>query len=211
MKSKVILAGLLVLGLVFFLSVSAQAIPVGTLNIMGEVRIDETHFDWLDVGSMNFIVGSTSTGTFAGLGFTTGAAIDLDLALFPVGVPLLLNNYLVLAALPGVTFDLNFIYPGGDFGALTLTDTTSGVNLAWGVRLAVDDGLGTACFTGTYSSQINGMTSAGLLALLAGGGFIDSTFSASFTPCPIPLPATAPLMLTGLAGLFWPSRRRHHQ
>jgi hypothetical protein len=211
MKSKGRLVGLLVLGLVFFLNVSAQALPVGTLNIMGEVRIDSTHFDWLPLGVGNFLIGSSSTGTFAGFGGTAGLAIDLDLALQPVGVPFLLNNYLALAALPAVPFDLNFIYPGADSVALTLTDTISGVTLAWGLRTTVTDGFGTACYTGTYSTQVNGMTSADVLALLASGNSITTTYSASFSPCPIPLPATAPLMFTGLVGLFWQLTRRRHQ
>jgi hypothetical protein len=211
MKSKGKLVGLLALGLVLFLSLSAQAVPVGTLNLMGEVRIDSTHFDWLPLGVGNFLTGSSSTGTFAGLGGTAGLAIDLDIALQPVGVPFLLNNYLVLAALPNVSFDLNFIYPGYDFGALTLTDTTSGVNLSWGVLTTATDGLGSACYTGTYSSQVDGITSSLVLATLAGGGSITNTYSASFSPCPIPLPATAPLVFTGLVGLFWQLTRRRHQ
>jgi hypothetical protein len=186
-------------------------VPVGTLNIMGEVRIDSTHFDWLPLGVGNFLTDSSSTGTFAGLGGTTGLAIDLDLVFQPVGVPFLLNNYLLLAALPNVSFDLNFIYPGEDFGALTLTDTNSGVNLAWGVLTTATDGLGIACYTGTYSSQVNGITSSLVLATLAGGGSITTTYSASFSPCPIPLPATAPLLFTGLVGLFWQLTRRRHQ
>ena len=51
-----------------------------------------------------------------------------------MSVRLLLSNDAGLAALPDAAFDLNCIYPGYDFGALTMTDTTSGVNLAWGVR-----------------------------------------------------------------------------
>jgi hypothetical protein len=128
-----------------------------------------------------------------------------------VGVPFLLNNYLLLAALPNVSFDLNFIYPGEDFGAITVTDTISGVNLAWSVRTTATDGLGSACYTGTYFSHVNGITSSLMQATLAGGGSITSTYSASFSPCPIPLPATAPLMFTGLVGLFWQLTRRRHQ
>ncbi len=111
------------------------------------------------------------------------------------------------------SFDLNFIFPGPTYGPLTLTDNITGVNLAWGVRTTATDlrDSSTACFIGTYSSQINDMTAAELLALLGSGGSITSTYSASFSPCPAPIPATAPLMLTGLAGLFWPLARRRHQ
>jgi hypothetical protein len=214
MKPKGGLVALLVFGLMFFISVSAQALPIGTLNITGEVRIDATHFDWLPGGGGDgvFLNGFSSTGTFAGLEGTTGLAKDLDLTITPVGIPFLLNSYLVLAALPNVTFDLNFIYPGDDFGALSLTDTASGVNLAWGVQATATDAQGPVCYTGTYSSQVNGLSSTEVLALLSSpSGLITTTYSASFSPCPVPLPATAPLVLTGLAGLFWQLARRRHQ
>jgi len=124
-----------------------------------------------------------------------------------------LNGYLTFLANPDLRFDLDFIFPNADSVAVTLTDTATGVNLAWSMRttaLRLSTGE-TTCYTGTYSSQVNAMTSAELLAMLAGGGFIDTTYSGSFTPCPVPLPATAPLVLTGLTGLFWQVRRRRYQ
>lgn len=103
----------------------------------------------------------------------------------PVGVPLALSAYMLLPQpSPIFSFDLNFIFPGATTGPLTLTDTTTGVNLAWGVRTTATDlrDDSTACFIGTYSSQINGMTAAALLTLLESGGSITSTYSASFNP-----------------------------
>lgn len=217
MRCKGILAVLLLVGLGFLMSVPARATLTGTLNLMGEVRLDATHFDWLPVGGgAGFIInGFSSTGSFTAIpGFAFGIAKDLDLALTPVGAPLALSSYMLLPN-PGpiFSFDLNFIFPGATSGPLTLTDTTTGLNLAWGVRTTATDlrDSSTACFIGTYSSQIIGMTGAEVLALLGSGGSITSTYSASFSPCPVPLPATAPLVLAGLAGLFWQLARRRHQ
>ena len=216
MRSNKRLFFLLVFGLVLILSVSAQAVPItGTLNIMGEVQIDATHFDWLPLGGGDgsFNIGSSSTGSFTGLGGTLGSAIDLDSALQPVGLPFLLKFYLRLIAEPNMTFDLNFIYPGATSGALTLTDTPTGATIAWGVQtIATRGSTGeSSCYTGSYSSQINALTSSQVLATLAGGGAITTTYSASFSPSScqvVPLPGTAPLVLTGLAVLFWPLVRR---
>lgn len=216
MRCKAILAVLLLVGLGFLMSVPARATLTGTLNIMGEVHLDATHLDWLPLGGgAGFIInGFSSTGSFTAIpGFALGHALDLDLAVTPVGVPLALSAYMLLPQpSPIFSFDLNFIFPGATTGPLTLTDTTTGVNLAWGVRTTATDlrDDSTACFIGTYSSQINGMTAAALLTLLESGGSITSTYSASFNPCPAPIPATALLLLTGLAGLFWQVARRRH-
>jgi hypothetical protein len=184
-------------GLVFFISVSAQAVPVtGTLNLTGEVNIDATHFDWFPLagGSGTFTIGFTSTGDFIALGGSSGVALDLDLG---VPIPPTLNNYLVLIANPDLRFDLNLIFPGATSGPFTLTDIATGVNLAWRVRTTVvriSTGEST-CYTGIYSSQVNGISSAELLAVLASNGSISSTYSASFSPCPVPLTPIAPLLL----------------
>ncbi len=88
MRSMGRLVCLLVFALVLIFNVSAQAVPItGTLNFMGELQIDATHFDWLPlgVGTGTFIIGSSSTGTFTGLGGTQGGAKDLDSASQPVG------------------------------------------------------------------------------------------------------------------------------
>ena len=217
MRPNLRLICLLVFGLVLIFNVSAQAVPIfGTYNITGEVQLDTYHFDWLSLGGGGgyFLSGFSSTGTFYALlaGFP-GFAKDLDLALLqPVGVPFLLNSYMIFPAYPNLSFDLNFIFPGADLGALTLTDIPNvGVNLTWGVRTTVLDQNTPgeeACYTGIYSSQVCGMTSSELLDLLTSGGSIASTYSASFSPSPCPLPATAPLFLTGLAGLNWHLTRR---
>jgi hypothetical protein len=212
MRSTKRLFFLLAFGLVLILSVSAQAAPTGILNITGEVYLDKTHFDWLPLGtgSGTFLIGSSSTDDFSPLGGTTGAAKDLDFTVQPVGVPFLLQNYLTFAAEPNLSFDLNFIFPGTSIGALILTDIPNvGVSLTWGVQTKVTAYGESACFTGIYSSQVNG-TSSQVLAALNGGGAITTTYSASFSPCPTPLPATAPLLLTGLAGLGWHLNRRRH-
>lgn len=223
MRSTKRLFFLIAFGLVLILSVSAQAAPTGILNITGEVQIDATHFEWLplgppppQVGTGTFIVGSSSTGTFAGLGGSQGVAKDLDSATQPVGAPFLLEHYLTFVIEPSVYLDLDFIFPGnlnfpGKYiGALTLTDIPNfGVSLTWGVQTKVTAYGESACFNGIYSSQVNG-TSSQVLAALNGGGAITTTYSASFSPCPTPLPATAPLLLTGLVGLGWHLKRRRH-
>jgi hypothetical protein len=216
MRPNVRFVCLLVFGLVLIFNVSAQALPItGTLNITGEVQIDATHFDWLPLGggTGTFFPGSSSTGTFTGLGGTQGVAKDLDSALQPVGVPFLLQSYLTFIAEPNLSFDLDFIVPGASIGALTLTDIPNvGVSLTWGVQTTVIDSGESACYTGIYSSQINNLTSSQLLALLSGGGAITSTYSASFAPCPtVPLPGTAFLVITGLAGFCWRWTRRRHE
>ncbi|MCX5889644.1 MAG: hypothetical protein NTY36_09355 [Deltaproteobacteria bacterium] len=180
-------------GLVFFMSVSAQAVPVtGTLNLTGDVQIDATHFNWFPVavGTGTFTVGSTSTGNFIALRGSSGVVLDLNLG---VPIPPTLNNYLVFSANPDLRFDLNLIFPGATFGPLTLTDTATGVNLAWQVRttaVRISTGERTR-YTGTYSSQFIGISSAQLLAVLRSGGSISLTYSARFSPCP----AIAPLLL----------------
>lgn len=203
---------------------------VGTLDLGGSVTVTGTTIDWLPAGPPAGVVivdpiGPTSTGTFAGIG-GTGVMLDLNSATNPAGVawPAVVG-FLLLTGTPNLVFDLQYINPGvygsvdcfappaagqnctptfpppiSPFNLTNLTASTSSVSLVLG-GIVYDTVSGdVSSFTGIYTAQF-GSDYQTLLATLAAGGAVSSSFSASLTANPIPEPGTIGLILIALAAV----------
>jgi hypothetical protein len=215
-------------------SAPSQADVVGTLNIAGDVRFTANAADFLPQAGTTgqFRTTAFQTGDFAGLGNTTGQIQDLDLAGLAVGSPISVVPFLRLDADPNVRLDLTFIEPGAYSAAdiasppaagqtatpppgllapgpsaVNLTNITadSSVVAVAARGVAVDLATGEATpFVASLSAQFPDMSYQELLAIVAQGGSVTSSFSATF----IVVPEPAGLALLGLGGLALIGRRR---
>jgi hypothetical protein len=152
--------------------------------------------------------------------------LDLNSATNPAGVawpPVV--GFLLLVGAPNLVFDLHYINPGvygsvdcfaspaagqnctppfpppvSPFNLTNLTASSSSVSLALG-GIVYDTVSGdVSTFAGTYTAQF-GSDYQTLLGILAAGGSVSSSFSASLTATPIPEPGTIGLILIALAAV----------
>jgi uncharacterized repeat protein (TIGR01451 family) len=193
-------------GLLAPLSAPAQAAVFGTLNLTGSVTFSATSTDFLAAapgpGTVLAETFAPQTGTFAGVGGTTGSLFDYTTATAPVGVPIALSPFLALAPLPAILFDLTFVQPGvfgaADCGApaaagqsctppgtafnfVNTSATSSVLSFTWAGT--VDDGSADPAspFVATVTTQFTGMSYQQVLATLFGaGGVVSGAFSATF-------------------------------
>jgi hypothetical protein len=95
------------------------------LRVGGQSEITFATIDWTPFitgdpynGTGNVLVAAPASGVFAPLTTgTIGAIVDRDgvgitVPPQPVGVPILVPNWMTFAALPGIALDLTFIVPG---------------------------------------------------------------------------------------------------
>ena len=229
---KALLAVMAVVSLAI-LPTSAQAVPIsGELNLAGRVRVDATTIDWLELlgaGTDNEFIVLFGTEHFDGLAFTQGDALDLNVALQPIGVPFSLPNFLTFEADEGLSFELQFIapcdpasclFPGTPFNAYQ--ETVGGV-----VRTTVELAMsgiatdtagpnaveGASMWQGTWSQSFVGVTIADLQAAFAPGGpgFIVAPYAADIQVTFIPEPMTLLTFGAGTALLAAHRRRRTKQ
>lgn len=211
-------------------SLPVSAAPIGELNITGDLSVGQTTIDFLPpagTGFGFFNIEASSTGDFAALG-TDGLIRDLDMTAQPVGVPFLLPAFISFPVNvnPNIVFDLTFIEPGV-FGTaqlasppapgqtatppgspFNLVNTTSDSSVASftvrGVARDLSDG-SSLPFIGVFTSQFSSQSYQELLAVIAAGGTVDKSYSATFTV--IPEPGALSIMVIGLIGLAGVRRR----
>jgi hypothetical protein len=175
--------------------------------------------DGTTTGDILFTNGS---GSFSGLTGTQGTIKDLEDDFAPTNVNFSLANFLVAAADPSLSFTLNFIPlgtgtlagcsntpgavctpPNSPFTITNLADTdgdgtADNAAVAFVVRGTVTDANGTSTFNGRFSTQI-GMSAGEALAIVASGGWVESSHSADFdaVASAIPEPGTVSLLAGG--------------
>lgn len=215
------------------LPATAQAVPiVGTLDLVGSVRVTATTIDWLPLAGP--IPGDAlvlaASGYFAPLvGF---GASELDLVGLPIGVQLGAGvpNFETFPGtpLPGLNFILDMILSCGQASFDPATECDGGLGSAF---IFQEDAQGTtvvinfigrvidsnnpgeeSTFTAKYDATFLGQTPAQILNTIFGvgqPGFIVSPYSAQkVTVSEIPEPATLLTFGAGTALLAAHRRRR---
>ena len=211
-------------------ALTVQAAPItGLFNITGSVRVIATGvIDFLadqgppSVLDNGFNVVPPETGMFAGLEGTRGTLQDLS-----IGAPPPIANWLVLQALPSLSFTLTAIDPGsfssancggvgvpgqtctppppapGVSSPFNLTNLAGGSTVSFVVRGTVTDPTGPPSdWSGVFTSQFIGKTYQQVLADLAPGGpgFIEASYSATVMATPTTNPVPEPGSLSLIVG-----------
>ena len=224
-----ITAGILSLTL---LPSTAGAVPIaGDLSLSGGVKVTGTDIDWLPLSGTTdnefVVIPSTAGDYFDYLLLTQGDAIDLNVAAQPVGVPIVLPNFLTFEADPGLSFELNFIapcnpadcfIPNSPFNAYQqtiggITRTTIELAMRGQVTDSTPNVPGpdvTNFWTGTYSADFN-TTIANLQTQFLTQGFIQAPYSARLDVTFVPEPMTLLTFGTGTVLLAAHRRRRAKQ
>jgi len=191
-------------------SLKPQSSPLsigGNLDLCGSLSLSAAggnyNIDFLPAGGGNGVsqIGVTSTGSFSLLAGTQTFVKDLNQASQPVGAPILLTNFLTFAALPTLRFDLTMINAGlfasvqcglapasgqnctptgSQYNFTNVTASSSTVSFT--VRgNAVDVTSTSSQFVGVITAQFADKSLQSVLATIAGGGAVQTSFSASFT------------------------------
>lgn len=219
---------------------SLFATPVtGELAFTGNVTATLTSLNFTcgtgscSSGQGSFTIdGTSSSGTFAGMGGQTGTILDISNSSTPPGQTVSVANF--LTAPGGVSFTLTkldlgtggacppapgttctptsslLVNPSNPLGktGTVFNDTATGSVASFSVN--ADAMIGSTgqmtTYTGTFSATFDGMTTAQVLAELSSKGSISTPYSATFTPVgttsTVPEPGTASLALTGALLLF---------
>ncbi|HEV2418941.1 MAG TPA: hypothetical protein VGX94_14185 [Terriglobia bacterium] len=230
---------LITVAIITLIPLSVFATPItGELAFTGNVTATLTSLNFTcatgqtcSSGQGSFTIdGTSSTGTFAGLGGQTGQIMDINNTTTPPGQTVSLSNFLTLPG--GVSFTLTqldlgtggacppamgttctptsplLVSPSDPLGktGTVFEDTATGSTAEFSVNadafLSSASGQTTA-YTGTFSATFDGMSTAQVLAKLSSAGSISTPFSATFTPVSttsVPEPGTASLFV--MAGLL---------
>ncbi len=218
------------------LSTPVKASPAGILNVSncagGGVTITSTTIDWtLPVGGGN---GCIQTGGGTNITYTGGGPLlpgvqgtILDLNAGGGAVP----DFMTFVGNPVLHLDLTSLGPGvaNTICAAALdpnlpacsptagspfvfTPTSTGTALTLSAAGIARDASGTnSVWTGTFTTQIAGVTPLSIRNTIVGGGSITSTYSGSFTvnvTSQVPEPATMLLFGSGLCGVGAAIRKR---
>lgn len=220
-------------------SAAGAAVITGTFTMagLGDVRVGSDFIDWGEVGNVFGPAGGdvqfvSGTGSFTGLGGTSGEIADVSSAAQPVGTDITLSNFLTFNAQPNWNVTLGRIEPGAGTAAgctnvagavctpfvgspFTIVNLVGGgSSVALAVKGTISDGSGDPAsnIVGTFTTQFSDMAAADILALISTQGYVQSSHSAEFTarlaPEVIPEPATMLLLGTGLAGVYGARRRQ---
>lgn len=206
---------------------STFAAPIsGTVNFSGSVTDSGTVLTFTPSGAFT-ITDLGNTGTFAGLSSTTGVIQNLDVITTPVGQSVSIPDFITFSAAPNLSITLDMIDPGDytstdcfaapaagqtctlppGFGgapatqpnAIDLSNTATGstaslsftgaaIDSATG-SMSAADGILTAQFTVPYQT---------LLADIASGSPVPTSYSATLTATVVPEPSTLVLLGCGL-------------
>ena len=231
--SRFLLVAVAVLGV----TVSASAAPItGTLNITGSVQVNQTTIDWIPIAGGEGIFNMVFPGTeyFADIYNPAvnppyiGSATDL------VGQALPLANFLNDFQTPDPTYsDLSFtltdivdptaptctgsegVNQTCSLGSFTLTQTATGVAVSFNVAGFFIDptegDFGSNLATGVYTTQLNTPavdTIAEVRAILLSGNSIQSSYSATYTVLPTPIPEPATLVTFGTGSFLLAAHKR---
>jgi hypothetical protein len=214
---------------------TAQAVPiVGSIDLVGSVRITGDTIDWLTGGLPGGPTGEAfvlaSSGYFDGLGFGSGAT-ELDLSGIPIGVSgQLVDGFETFEDMPGVNFILDTILSCGQSSLNPAVECLLGPASAFAF---VQDQQGTvvvmnfngfvvdsdnpdpdavATFDAKFSATFLGKTPLDILVAFQTQGFIDAPYSAqkitAEIPTEVPEPATMLTFGAGTALLAAHRRRR---
>lgn len=220
------------------LPATAQAVPiVGTLDLIGGVRVTADQIDWLPEGggTGTALILGTSNGYFTALSGDT--AIELDLTGLPVGVQIGTGvpgfQTFPGTDLPGLNFILDIIVSCGqssmdpdeecvlgEDSAFRFDEDTEGTTVIMNFRGRVIDANNpgeVSTFTAKYDATFTGLSPEEILTIIGTQGFIETGYSARKiavdvpTPRePIPEPATLLTFGAGTA-LLAAARRRKKQ
>jgi hypothetical protein len=220
MRRAIRLISIVLLGVLGLLPAPLWAAPVGNVDLgFSSLGLTSTGIDFapLGGGSGSFDVGPSATGVFAGLTGTLGNSKDLLSQ--PVGVAISVPSFVTFAAAPNIVLDATLLFSGvggsascGAVPAPGQTCTLPGSALTFmnlpggrstasfavsGIARDTSTG-GTTPFTATYSTQFD-RPFQGVLASLAGGGSVGSSYAASFRLSSGPLVGSFGIGQTSLA------------
>jgi hypothetical protein len=218
------------------LPATAQAVPiVGSIDLVGGVRITGESIDWLTDGEPGGTTGDAivlaSDGYFDGLGFGSGAT-ELDLSGIPIGVSgQFIPGFETFEDMPGVNFILDTILSCGQTSfnpavecilgtesAFSFVEDTRGTVVVMNFNgFVIDsdnpDPLAFATFDAKFSATFLGQTPLDILIAFAENGFVDAPYSAQKLTAEVPItevpePATMLTFGAGTALLAAHRRRR---
>jgi len=209
------------------LAVAMSASPItGVLNFTGAAEIS---FGSIAFEGNSFDINSpaaTQQGGFTALAGTTGTIQNITNPPDATG-PLDVADFITFGAAPDISITLTFLNPGIDGAAgcsdshaaagqicspnipapspFNLQNTSSTSSTAsFVVRgIEVDSSTGdTVPITGVFTTQFSNENYQELLATVASGGTITTSFSAEFsTSSPVPEPSTLIELITGFAAI----------
>jgi hypothetical protein len=171
-------------------------------------------------GGTGTLVAQGGSGTFAAVNPSSAGTIkdmsdapSAPFTTFPVGVPVSINNWLTLAALPNLNFQANMFVPASCapsatqlcIGGFLLSQIGQNVTVSMTIDGIVSDTTGvlsSAAFTDAISGQFNNTTIAAVAqAASSPQGIFSNTWSGSVATSAIPEPATFGLIAAALSAL----------
>jgi len=166
------------------------------------------------------LVAQGGSGTFTAVNPTSAGTIkdmsdapSAPFTTFPVGTPVAINNWLTLAALPHLNFQVNLFVPASCaptatqlcIGGFVLSQTGQNVTVSMTVNGIVSDTSGvlsSAAFTDAISGQFNNTNILAVAqAASTPAGIFSNTWSGSVSTSAIPEPATFGLIGAALLAL----------
>jgi hypothetical protein len=204
---------------------SHAAVLAGNLNGTGSLGLTNGVVTFTNAGPVGggvFVIDPSSTGSFTPLAGTTATIQPLSVAGEPPGMAVNVPNFITFAPLPTVSVTLTLVRSGlynaascaaapaaGQsctpmgtwFNFTNLTATSSILSFAIeGTVVDLTSPGQTSALTGLFTAQFATASYQSVLAAIAGGGAIPTTYSASFaaTPngAPTPTPTTTPTTTT---------------